>query len=81
MYVEYSLNKSGHSGSFYINYPYLRTYYLVLKWVKARKLPHFIFIMLFFKTVVATRGSEHPLTISSLSGKLLRASTMAQIAP
>jgi hypothetical protein len=44
MYVEYLINKNGYSGSFYINYPYFKTFYFVLKWVKARKLPHFIFI-------------------------------------
>jgi predicted patatin/cPLA2 family phospholipase len=58
MYVEYISNKNGYSGSFYMNYPYFKTFYLILKWVKARKLPHFIFIMLCFKTVVATPGAQ-----------------------
>jgi hypothetical protein len=56
MYAEYIIDKNGYSGSFYINYPYFKIFYFVLKWVKARKLPHFVFIMLCFKTVVATRG-------------------------
>jgi hypothetical protein len=56
MYVEYISNKNGYSGSFYVNYLYFKTFYFVLKWVKARKLPHFIFIMLCFKTAVATPG-------------------------
>jgi hypothetical protein len=64
MYVEYNSNKDGYSGSFYINNPYFKTFYFILKWVEARKLPHFIFIMLCFKTVVATPGSE-PLSSSS----------------
>jgi hypothetical protein len=57
MYVEYILNKNGYSGSFYINDPYYETFYFILKWVKAKTLPHFIFIMLCFKTVVATPGN------------------------
>jgi hypothetical protein len=56
MYVEYISNKNGYSGSFHINGPYFETFYFILKWVKARKLPHFIFIMLCFKMVVATPG-------------------------
>jgi hypothetical protein len=54
MYVEYKSNKNGYSGSSYIHNPYFKTFYL--KWVEARKLPQFIFIMLCFKTVVATTG-------------------------
>jgi hypothetical protein len=55
MYVEYISNKNGYSGSLYINDLYFVTFYFILKWVKARKLPHFIFIMLScFKMVVAT---------------------------
>jgi hypothetical protein len=54
MYVEYVSNKNEYSGSFYINDPYFKTFYFIIEWVEARKLPHFIFIMLCFKTVVAT---------------------------
>jgi hypothetical protein len=46
------------SSLFYINGPYFKTFYFILKWVKARKLPHFIFIMLCFKMVVATPGGR-----------------------
>jgi hypothetical protein len=56
MYVEYISNKNGYSGSFYVNGPYNKTFYFILKWVKARKLPHFMLIMLCFKLVVATPG-------------------------
>jgi hypothetical protein len=45
---------AGYSGSFYVNGPYFKTFYFILKWVKARNLPHFIFIVLSFKMVVAT---------------------------
>jgi hypothetical protein len=63
MYVGYISNKNGYSGSIYINDPYFKILYVILKWVKARKLPHFIFmlcfIMLCFKMVVATPGAVH----------------------
>jgi hypothetical protein len=58
MYVEYISNKNGYSGSFYINDLYFKTFNFILKWVKARKLPHSIFIMLCFKMVVATPGVQ-----------------------
>jgi hypothetical protein len=64
MYVEYISNKNGYSGSFHINGPYFKTFYFILKWVKARKLPHFIFIMLYFKMVVATPGHRLHLVLS-----------------
>jgi hypothetical protein len=56
MYVEYISHKNGYTGSFYIKDPYFKTFYFILKWVKARRLPHIIFIMLCFKMVVATPG-------------------------
>jgi hypothetical protein len=59
VYVEYISSKNGYCGSFYINSPYFKTFYFILKWVKARKLPHFIFIMLCFKMVLATPGNGH----------------------
>jgi hypothetical protein len=66
MYVEYIINENGYSGSFYIDYPYFKTFYFVSKWVKAKKLPRFIFIMLCFKTVVTTPGKKHPETLGML---------------
>jgi hypothetical protein len=58
VYFAYISNKNGCSGSFHVNDPYFKTSYFVLKWAKVIKLPSFIFIMLCFKTVVATPGLE-----------------------
>jgi hypothetical protein len=60
VYFAYISNKNGCSGSFYVNDPYFKTSYFVLKWAKVIKLP--IFIMLFFKTVVATPGKKYAKT-------------------
>jgi hypothetical protein len=46
----------GISAHFISNDPYFKTFYFILKWVKARKLSHSVFIMLCFKMIVATPG-------------------------
>jgi hypothetical protein len=66
------LNKNGYSRSFYINDSYFRTFYFVLKWAKARKLPRSIFIMPCFKTVVGPPGPVEAFTLFDQS----RASTV-----
>jgi hypothetical protein len=59
MYVEYISNENGYSGSFYINDRYFNTFHFVLNGSRQENCPmHFIFIMLCFKTVVATPGLQ-----------------------
>jgi hypothetical protein len=49
--------KMGIAGHFTLKNQF-KTFYFILKWAKARNLPCFIFIMLCFKTEVATPGTQ-----------------------